>query len=48
MTDVLKSLGKEIEEVLGTITSELKNIAKKHGAWIVIGLVVVYLWRKLK
>lgn len=45
---IMKTVGKEIEDVLGSVASNLKEIAQKHGAWIVLGLAVVYLWRKIK
>ncbi len=49
MTDgIMKTVGKEIEDVLGGVATDLKEIAKKHGAWIVLALAGVYLWRKIK
>lgn len=46
--DCALNVKKEIENILKTITIELQSIAKKHGAWIVIGLVIIYLWKKIK
>ena len=44
----IKNVTTEIETILKTITSDLKELAQKHGAKIIIGLVIVYLWKKIK
>jgi hypothetical protein len=41
-------LKKELNEIIDSVGGDLKKLAESYGAWIVLGLVVVYAWRKIK
>lgn len=43
-----KEVSNQINSIMGKITGDLKELAGKYGAWIVVFFVVVYVWRKIR
>jgi len=43
----MEEIKNKIEDLFGSIVDDLKIFTEKYGAWVVIGLIVFYLWKKL-
>ena len=43
----MEELKKEITGIIDKVGGDLKELAKKHGAWIIVALLVIYCWKKI-
>lgn len=48
VTSKVKEISSQVVEVIEEVAGDLKELAGKYGAWIVMFLVVVYLWKKIR
>lgn len=38
----------EIENIFKKVIEDIKELANKYGALVIIGIITAYLWRKIK
>ena len=44
----LDKITKEVKDIVEKIAVEVKDLAKEYGGFIVLGLIVVYIFKKIK
>jgi len=44
----LEIVKEKISEVIGAVMGDIQDLAKKYGVYIVLGLVIAYLYKKIK